>query len=124
MSQAIVYLKFPTLQAFLEYVKAYSNQGIIGIVIRRQIYKHSRVRWFIRLTKFDRWDLPSPSRILVCDIEFFNDMYYNGYEEKEKLNELKDAKLKEMKDAIHEQLDSPSWTMKTAQAEFQLSADD
>lgn len=106
-----IYLKFPDLQPFLEYIRNYCNIYEIGLVIRRQPSKPYNTTYFLRLTK----NAPSLQLILSCDVEFFNDILTVDIDEK--LTQLRDAKIAEVKAAIEKTLGK---NVTIIEAEYQL----
>jgi len=116
-TQRTIYMKFPSLQKFLDYIKEMCNIYEIGMVVRTIYHPSSRVNYFLRLTKH----APSLGVILVCDISFFDDIYCIS--DNDKIQQLKEEKIKEVTEAINKTLSTPSYAVKIIGAEFQLTAD-
>ncbi len=112
-----VYLQFPGLDAFIDYLKNYCNIYEVGLVVKRKntASKEGIVRttFYVRVTKH----ASSYSLILVCDTPFWSDIFYNGAEPE--IQRKRDEAVKAVKAALEKGLDR----VKISEAEYCLEPD-
>lgn len=96
-----VYLQFPSVKAFIEYLKNYCNIYEVGLVVRRTRKPLEKgvneYTYFIRLTKH----ASSYNEILLCDIPFWRDLFPGDPKE---LEQKRDAAIKAAKDELEKGL--------------------
>jgi len=88
----IVYLQFPTIEAFIKYLK---NTGVskVGLVTRREAIRVSEkqplpiIRYYHRITAYHK-----PDEILVHDSTFWEGVAYPSQQSEIVNEELKDRK--------------------------------
>lgn len=115
MTQA-VYLQFPGINGFTDYLKNYCNIYEVGLAVRRSIITLekgvSKFTYFIRLTKH----ASSYNEILLCDIRFWSDLFPGDPKD---LKQKRDVAIKAIKDKLEKEIPR----VKIFEAEFRAEPD-
>lgn len=97
-----IYLQFPSVKAFIEYLKNYCNIYEVGLVVRRSVQNTAQgIPWstyFIRITKH----ASSYNEILVCDIPFWSDLV--DIDSDKEIDQKRNEAIKAVKDELEKGL--------------------